>query len=160
MVALRSSSGPEFEPQDAFELSHGDDWLTLPQAACEMGVSVSTVRRLLRGGRLRNRVVPRRGGFKYLIFLPGNRHAAGGPLHLCDTEDEGDPRHDDARLGQERQIRELEKQVQSLSHALSRALRVHQKAIPIRASATAADAHEPYARYRWLVRKRRWWPLP
>jgi hypothetical protein len=157
VAALRSPSAPEHGRQDAFEPTHADDWLTLPQAACEMGVSVSTVRRLLRGGRLRNRVVPRRGGFKYLIYLPGNRHAAGGPLHLCESELDDDTRR--ARRGQEREIRDLEKQVASLSQALSRALRVRQKAVPMRAAAAAGNGDEPYARYRWLVRKRRWWPF-
>ena len=36
-------------------------WLTLPQAACELGVSVSTVRRLVRKEQLESRPVPRPG---------------------------------------------------------------------------------------------------
>ena len=172
MVALRASYEPDDAP-DSADLSddvlppHPDDadWLTLPQAACEMGVSISTVRRLLRSGRLRNRVVPRRGGFKYLIHIPGNRHAAGA-LHLCD-----DPNApvDIVRARQQREIGQLQRQVEELSGALSRALRSHQKLVPMQAASrrpiplhaagVTESPQEPYARYRWLVRKRRWWPF-
>lgn len=148
MVALRAP----YEPVDAPEAPvsnepNPEDWLTLPQTACEMGVSVSTVRRLLRSGRLRNRIVPRRGGFKYLIYMPGNRHA--GALHACE-----DPRApiDIVRVRQQREIGQLQRQVEELSGALATALRRREKTVP-----GTPDA--PYARYRWLLRKRRWWPF-
>ncbi|HYM15659.1 MAG TPA: helix-turn-helix domain-containing protein, partial [Dehalococcoidia bacterium] len=80
MVALRSrdetgadagappSPGPAPWPDPA-------DWLSLQQAACELQLSPSTVRRMIRKGQLRNRIVPRRGGFRYLVYLPNSRHA-------------------------------------------------------------------------------------
>ena len=126
MVALRALSSFEDGERNAFatgEAHTDDDWLTLPQAACEMGVSISTVRRLLRSGRLRNRIIPRRGGFKYLIYMPGNRHRAGA-LHLCDADP--DAPIDIMRVRQQREIGRLERQVEELSGALSRALRSHQ----------------------------------
>jgi hypothetical protein len=115
-----------------------------------MGVSISTVRRMLRAGRLRNRIIPRRGGFQYLIHVAGNRHAAAMP-HRCGS--------DAVRAQQECEISAMRKQIESLSQALARALRAHQKTVPLRVAVSAATPEEPYARYRWLVRKRRWWPL-
>jgi len=179
MVALRapyeSDDGPDAadlsdaaDPSGDLPHADDDDWLTLPQAACEMGVSISTVRRLLRNGRLRNRIVPRRGGFKYLIHIPGNRHAAGGSLHLCEDGDPCAP-IDIERARRQREIGQLQRQIEELSSALARALRSHHKAVPPgaasrtaatpRAASVAGSPGEPYARYRWLVRKRRWWPF-
>lgn len=157
MVALRAP----YEPDDASEERPSQidrDWLTLPQAACEMGVSISTVRRLLRTGRLRNRIVPRRGGFKYLIYIPGSRHAAGGALHLCSDADPAAP-IDIEKVRQKREINELQRQVEELSGALTRAMRSREKGLPARGGAVADSPDAPYARYRWLVRKRRWWPF-
>jgi hypothetical protein len=53
-------------------------------------------------------------------------------------------------------IEHLEQQVERLSHALTRALRPTMSAA---AGGEVADADAPYARYRQLVRKRRWWPF-
>ena len=66
MSALRPARRDE-ERHDATEHAlppqDSPDWLSLQQAACEMGVSMSTVRRMVSGGRLLNRMIPHRGGF-------------------------------------------------------------------------------------------------
>lgn len=166
MSALRSvrrdednepATEPALPPQDS------PDWLTLQQAACEMGVSMTTVRRMIRSGRLFNRMVPHRGGFAYLVFIPGSRHGAPtqhepkrrrlwlvkkGEDHATEA-DHADP---------ERTISELEQQVDQLSHALSRALRTKQRALPAGMGEPDVNPKDPYARYRWLRRRRRWWP--
>lgn len=59
----------------------------------------------------------------------------------------------------EQQIRELERQVADLSDALSRALRVKQRTLPAGIGDPGADPADPYSRYRWLARKRHWWPF-
>ncbi len=134
MVALRSFCGPEGDV-DARRAPNAADWLSLQQAACELGLSVSTVRRMIRRGQLRNRIVPRPGGFAYLIYLPNSRHAQLGAhdhrdapvgstrsgLRLVDAEFERDRRQDDVAPADE--IRRLKVQVQHLSHALARAAR-------------------------------------
>jgi len=144
------------------------DWLTLQQAACELGVSAGTARRMVRDGRLRHRIVPRPGGFAYRIYLPDSRHASGlhpdahggppaspprAPLRLADYVRDRDA----ADAGE--QIRRLEEQVARLSDALSRALRLKHKALPPAVGAAAGSRVRPYERYRWLARRRRWWPF-
>ncbi len=175
MVALRSPGGSEGSADAGYSMPRPDaaDWLTLQQAACELNISVSTARRMIRKGRLRNRIVPRRGGFAYLIYLPDSRHKTLG-AHACHTGIQEAPSREPAsfedyarrRAGTEpneqardQQIEQLEEQVQHLSEALSRALRVKQKALPAGMGDPALNPTEPYARYRWLVRKRRWWPF-
>ena len=175
MVALRSQTGSEGSADvgDAMPQPDAADWLTLQQAACELDISVSTARRMIRKGRLRNRIVPRRGGFAYLIYLPNSRHKTLG-AHACHTpvadaqpqepasfEDYARRRggaNSDGR-SRDQQIEQLEEQVQHLSEALSRALRVKQKALPVGMGDPALNPTDPYARYRWLVRKRHWWPF-
>ena len=56
----RESFAPEAVAAPAL-VREGHEWLTLPQAACELGVSVSTVRRLVRKEQLESRPVPRPG---------------------------------------------------------------------------------------------------
>jgi excisionase family DNA binding protein len=173
MVALRSVPGPGDDAARDGRAAQPNpaDWLTLQQAACELGISASTARRMIRDGRLRNRIVPRPGGFAYLIYLPNSRHAGGlhpdahgdrpappgrKPVRLADYV-----RQHDAGTGDDAgdQIRRLEAQVERLSEALSRALRLKQKALPPGIGAAAADRTHPYERYRWLARRRRWWPF-
>lgn len=167
MVARRSPSGHAGGPV-AFQRPDPADWLTLQQAACELDISLTTARRLVRNGTLRNRIVPRRGGFQYLVHLPGSRHASLSS-DTCGGHDAPNavpPRT--ARLtivrsaadeDPEQQIRELERQVADLSDALSRALRVKQRTLPAGIGDPSADLADPYSRYRWLVRKRHWWPF-
>ena len=156
---------------------NANDWLTLEQAACELGVSVSTVRRKLRRGELRNRIVPRKGGFAYRIYIPGSRH--GNNPGLCGKEgpherpaarqasqparpalphDLDAYRRHRAALAEEEArekdgaLRVLEERVARITEAL--------RPRPQAALATAGigqDPSDPYARYRQLVRRRRWW---
>ncbi len=140
--------------------TNASDWLTLPQAACELGMSVSTARRMIRQGRLRNRIVPRRGGFAYLVYVPDSRHAT----LLADCP------HDHVTAATEPhepvfaiRIRTLEEQVDNLSAALSRALRpapdpAAGRRVDPSARATA-NLVSPYAHYRGALRSRRWWPF-
>lgn len=143
------------------------DWLTLQQAACEPRVSLSTVRRRIRNGELRNRMVPRAGGFAYLVYIPNSQHgrgfACGGheatPQRAQPTvHHNGSSAVEDGRNPAE-QIRRLEDQVERLSSALARALKLKQVALPEGMGDASVNPGDPYARYRWLVRKRRWWPF-
>lgn len=165
MVAVRSQlPGLPDEASPEFRRPDPADWLTLQQAACELNISVSTARRMIRKGRLRNRIVPRRGGFAYLIYLPDSRHARAINGHSC-----SDPAANVIQLADHRpaspaietdnndQVRALEAQVERLSEALSRALRLKQRQLPPGMGAQRPE--DPYARYRWLVRRRRWWPF-
>jgi hypothetical protein len=166
MVALRGARAREAQPERDLPKPDPADWLPLQQAACELNVSVSTARRMIRRGLLRNRIVPRRGGFAYLIYLPGSRHAGG--LHdpeVCAPATERMP----VPIHQEREpwipdtrdleIRRLEEQIEHLSDALSRALKIKQRSLPAGIGEPALNAHDPYARYRWLVRRKKWWPF-
>lgn len=151
------------------------DWLTLQQASCELGASVSTIRRMVRDGRLLNRMVPHRGGFAYLVFIPQSRHGAlrhqepkRRKLWLIKGHREPTARQV-TQTGPELQaatpdpaaeatIANLERQVDQLSHALSRALKMKQRALPAGIGDPGVNDGNPYARYRWL-RRRRWWPF-
>ncbi len=172
MVALRSFCGPEGDA-DARGLSIGRqnaaDWLSLQQTACELGVSLSTVRRMIRRGKIRNRIVPRPGGFSYLLYVPNSRHARLGAHHhrdapsdsarsglrLVDAEFERDAAGDSGAHSGE--IRRLQTQVRQLSHALARAVQGGRQPAPAPRHDAAPDPAAPYARYRALARKRRWW---
>lgn len=178
MLALRSFQGPDDVPnayrRDATPVPVPADWLSLQQAACELGVSISTARRMIRKGRLRNRIVPRRGGFAYLIYLPNSRHAgalggharedAGAPVTrltlvpLAPTTDATPTATGASGAAPDDEVRVLRAQVEHLSEALSRALRIKQKSLPAGMGAPVADG-DPYSRYRWLVRRHWWWPF-
>lgn len=158
MPDLRSSQRDFIDAHRERALHDTDpsDWLTLPQAACELGISVSTARRMIRKGRLRNRIVPRRGGFAYLVYAPGSKHAQ----LLADCH------HDDAAVPIDRaetglaaaRIRTLEDQIDNLSAALSRALRAEQASVPSLMPQANETLAGPYAQYRSPpARKRRWW---
>jgi len=183
MVALRSAFARDDEDRNAEpRLPKPDpaDWLTLQQAACELNVSISTARRMIRKGKLRNRIVPRPGGFAYLVYLPNSRHANGLRAHACARPpdvnvDEHGPRDIEAyrqsrngnRNGHDAtaaHVRQLEQQVTHLSEALARALKtkqrpLRQRALPQGMGQPLLNPGDPYARYRWLVRRRRWWPF-
>jgi hypothetical protein len=149
------------------------DWLTLQQASCELGASVSTIRRMVRDGRLLNRMVPHRGGFAYLVFIPQSRHGAlrqqepkrrklwliKGQRETAAPLPQPEPRAPTSPdLEAQATIASLERQVDQLSHALARALRTKQRALPAGIGDPGVNDRSPYARYRWL-RRRRWWPF-
>jgi len=178
MVAARSWPGREDDADPYFSLTRADasDWLSLQHAACELGVSVSTLRRRLRKGKLRNRVVPHNGGYRYLIYVPNAQHRSAAP-HLrlvggteAPPDDEPPPALPPAAAyGLEAassnghasadEVAHLRDQVDRLSEALSRALRVRQRSLPQGVGDPDASPADPYGRYRWLARKRRWWPF-
>jgi DNA-binding transcriptional MerR regulator len=170
MLALRSAlerAQHAYEPAPARTGADPADWLSLKQAACELGLSISTVRRMVRTGRLRHRIVPRRGGYTYLVYLASSRHARGR-AHATDSIEGERP---DLRIVSEsrtpesvaavsaERVRMLEQQVEHLSEALSRALKLKQKALPEGMGDPGVNGADPFARYRWLVRRRRWWPF-
>ena len=136
------------------------DWLNVQRAACELNVSISTLRRMIRKGRLRNRIVPRRGGYAYLIYLPGSRHARGlvhaKPFAAAFASWS-------ATITFARRNTRASATSRSRSsvsrNALARALKQKQTALPDGAADGAVEVDTPYARYRWLARKRRWWPF-
>ena len=176
MVALRSFRRDEENqrgPSGSLPPLDAPDWLTLQQAACELGVSTSTVRRMVRDGRLLNRMVPHRGGFAYLVFIGGSRHARLNDqahpvssrrlLWLVRSDRQEAPGHTttpaESSLEDQRTIAGLERQVEQLSHALSRALKTKQRALPAGMGETHVNPTDPYARYRWVARRPRWWPF-
>ena len=169
MVALRPVRAPDARHDEDALNPDPADWLPLQQAACELNVSVSTARRMIRRGQLRNRIVPRRGGFAYLIYLPGSRHATGthddaGCAAASGATDRAPTpirRRAERPLPDTRdlEIRRLNEQVEHLSDALARALKVKQRSLPAGLGEPAGNAGDPYARYRWLVRRRKWWPF-
>ncbi|MBI5284290.1 MAG: helix-turn-helix domain-containing protein [Chloroflexi bacterium] len=172
MVALRSFCGPEGDADEhGLPVGRHDaaDWLSLQQTACELGVSLSTVRRMIRRGKIRNRIVPRPGGFAYLLYVPNSRHARLGAhdhrdapsdstrsgLRLVDAEFERDvAANTGVRSGE---VRRLQAQVRQLSRALARAVQGARPPAPALPHDAAPDPAAPYARYRALARKRRWW---
>ena len=150
MVALRSLDGPEGDVDTWRPLrpkAMASDWLPLQQAACELGISPATARRMIRRGELRNRMIPRPGGFAYVVYLPGSRHALVGLTgHHALHPLRRDPTPQSA-------VQRIEAELGRLSRSLSRTLLSRHDG----ASARAADIDGPFARYRWLARKRRWW---
>ncbi len=153
MLALRSAERAaevvdSAWPEEAAPQTRASDWLPLQQAACELGISPGTARRMIRRGELRNRIVPRPGGFAYLVYLPNSRHArfGAGPHRVAvpepaeATEPPSWREHTEAALG-------------ALLASARRALRPPAPPRPLR----LAEAEGPFARYRWLARRRRWW---
>ena len=172
MVALRSFCGPDGDADERGRPVGRDDaadWLSLQQTACELGVSLSTVRRMIRRGKIRNRIVPRPGGFSYLLYVPNSRHALIGAHHhldapprsvrsgmrLVDAEFERDA--PGGAVPHSGEIRRVQAQVRQLSHALTRAVQSGRQPAPPRRHDAAPDPAAPYARFRALARKRRWW---
>lgn len=180
MVAMQPVRGPADRGAQSAEerlpQPNPRDWLTLEQAACELGVSVSTVRRRLRRGLLRNRVVPRKGGFAYRIYIENSRHGRDADLHghappaapaaapiavRAPSDLAAFRRARQARQGKPRPNlgRGLELPLERISESLIQALRLNSVAMPAAAGAGAPRGDQTYERYRALVRKRRWWPL-
>jgi hypothetical protein len=179
MVALRS---PEETADEHAQLApvpprpDPADWLSLQHAACELDVSPSTIRRMIRKGQLRNRIVPRRGGFRYLIYLPNSRHAQMDAQRSCSAPAEKEPRRlrliadTGARAWRDEappddpiatEVRMLEVRAERLNRSLSRALLANRAAPPDALAVTEISPDDPYGRYRWLARRRRrWWQRP
>jgi hypothetical protein len=179
MVALRS---PEESADEHAQLApvpprpDPADWLSLQHAACELDVSPSTIRRMIRKGQLRNRIVPRRGGFRYLIYLPNSRHAQMDAQRSCSAPAEKEPRRlrliadTGARAWRDEappddpiatEVRMLEVRAERLNRSLSRALLANRAAPPDALAVTEISPDDPYGRYRWLARRRRrWWQRP
>ena len=164
----RPPCGPSGNPRD---------WLTLEQAACELGVSVSTVRRRIRNGQLSNRIIPRKGGFAYRIYIPDSRHGreplacvtpgrtAAGPPALAPRDLEAYRLEREARLrrvhlppGRQERPASIDRRLAGVAEAVARVLGSQRMPLAERmVPPTPADPPAPYARYRALVRRRRWW---
>jgi excisionase family DNA binding protein len=172
MVALGAFSSRDHVSVESRAAAHADgdaDWLTVQQAACELGVAESTVRRVIRQDRLPHRRAPRRGRATITVYMPGSRHAA----ILAPTAQSADePVSVTARIAARARDRSrgdqtardeivvrLERQVGHLSEALSRTLRMKQRQLPAGVGQPDGDPRDPYERYRWLTRHRRWWPF-
>jgi hypothetical protein len=139
IVGIDPAQATEPEPE-----THASDWLPLQQAACELGVSPGTARRMIRRGELRNRIVARPGGFAYLVYLPNSWHARCAPSALRPTAGEAS-----AFSWQEH----AERAWDALVPAVRRALRAPAPDRQLR----VVEADGPFAQYRWLARRRRWW---
>ena len=124
------------------------DWLPLQQAACELGISAGTARRMIRRGELRNRIVARPGGFAYLVYLPNSWHAqfAARALHPAVAEPV-------ETAGPRTWIARAEAALKDLLQSIRQAARPPAPPRPLR----LVEADGPFARYRRLARKRRWW---
>ena len=163
MVALRALWGqdqadPPSQRPDSPPLADAN-WLSVQQAACELAVSETTLRRMIRGGRLHARTVVVDGRNVRRVHMPGARHVrvmGTAPANVIDIETR-QPITDEA--GSQDVIRRLERQVEDLSEALARALRTRQRSIPAALRLAVAEGAHPYAPYRWLSRRRRWWPF-
>lgn len=163
MAALRALRVGDYAIRETPPLDLPADWLTIQQAACELDVSASTVRRMMRDGRLRYRVANRRHRRIYLIHMPDSRHAVPAPARVIDLTERKRER-DEGRLrrsaaGRDDIVRRLEQQVEHLSEALARARRLHRRSLPVGVGQPDGNPDDPYERYRWLARRRRWWPF-
>jgi len=179
MFAPRSSArllDADAAPEPGVARSNLNDWLTVSQAACELGVSSSTIRRRIHDGLLRTQTVPRNGGFAYRIYLPESRHGRDASLRATSAA-KREARHQDepiidlsAYRRRRDQLREaqppkradeprsrIEGQPERLPEALMHALSLQPR--PLRTSFAGASAGSPFGQYRQLVRKRRWWPF-
>jgi hypothetical protein len=178
MFALRSSASlldAHVAPESDVQQSNPNDWLSVSQAACELGVSSTTIRRRIHDGLLRTLTVPRNGGFSYRVYLPESRHGRDASLRATaaakgPAATEGSPidltayrrRRDQLRQAQPQKSSNeprsrIEGQPERLPESLMQALSL--QARPLRASFAGASAGSPFGQYRQLVRKRRWWPF-
>lgn len=171
MFALRSGDAPsddgDLSPQRA-SVRNPSDWLSVEQAACELGVSDSTVRRRLRQGLLPSRIVPRKGGFAYRVYLPESRHGRVELLRenaSAGRRGETSPVDLVAYRRRREQLRaaspdsgkapRIQGQPERIPEALLRALSLRPRPVP----AVVGVSNAPFAQYRELVRRRRWWPF-
>jgi len=132
----------------------GARWLTLRRAACCLDVCPSTLRRRMRKGELPWRVVNHGRRWHYEVLVP-----AGPWPSRCDDQARdgvlslGAYRHDRLETTEEeaaRLTREVQRQewlIEDLSQALARA----------RSGNHHGPDEGPYAKYRQLARRRRWW---
>jgi hypothetical protein len=178
MFAPRSSArllDADVAPEPRVSRSNPNDWLTVSQAACELGVSSTTIRRRIHLGLLRTQTVPRNGGFSYRVYLPDSRHGRDESLRaITEAQRPPAPERDPIDLTAYRhrrdQLREaqpkkharderprIEGQPERLPEALMQALSLQPR--PLRASLAGASGGDPFGQYRQLVRKRRWWPF-
>jgi len=169
MFALRSGACPPDDDDSPHRASarNPNDWLTVEQAACELGVSDTTIRRRLRQGLLPSRTVARKGGFAYRIYLPESRHGRDVSLRSPDPS-AGDGSASPVSLAAYRRRREqvreassnsgrVEGQPERIPETLLQALSMQPRPIP--ATVAVGDGPSPFGQYRQLVRRRRWWPF-
>jgi predicted site-specific integrase-resolvase len=128
--------------------------MSLRQAARELDVSVSTVRRWMLEGRLRSRIAARGRRFCYQVrveHVPESPTAPDVPTDIVqhlrlqlEAKEE--------RLAQmEQDLKRQEEQIRNLSTALAQALQ--------RNHGSDGASSGPFDKYRWLARRRRWWPF-
>ena len=166
MVALRALWGEDNAAHQPAPpaVDRAADWLTIQQAACELDVSATTIRRMMRDGRLRHRMASRHNRRIYLIYMPDSRHAKPMARETIVDLTERIRERDERRAPGDTAARDdvvdqLQRQVENLSEALARALRLRQKSLPEGMGQLSADPADPYERYRWMARRRRWWPF-
>jgi len=155
MVALREEWSERYRGEQGLgPEAEGARWMSLRRAACHLDVCPSTLRRRMRKGELPWRVVNHGRRWSYEVLVPPGLTSCdeqaqpgvvslGGYLHdrLEETEEES------ARLTQE--LKRQEQMIENLSQALARA----------RAGNHHGPEDSPYAKYRQLARRLRWWPF-
>lgn len=148
--SLRVSSEEERLPGSAKEAGQ---WMSLQQAASELGVSTSTVRRWILKGKLQSRIVARGRRFHYQVRVgPALEIAIASPaptdiVKYLRSQLEA---KEERLTRMEQDLKRQEEQIQNLSAGLARALQ--------RNHGSEGSGNGPYAKYRWLAR-RRWWPF-
>jgi hypothetical protein len=131
--------------------AEGVRWLSMRHAACELDISVSTVRRWLQTGKLRSRVVTRGRRKYYYVQMPEST-AARSPervSHIVDHLRRQVDQREEALAERDQELRHQEKQIGNLSRALARA--ISQNGTP------HGEGVSPYEKYRSLARRRRFW---
>ncbi len=180
VVTLRALGSTVFEaddaPPDALWSANPNDWLTLEQAACELGCTAATVRRRIGRGELRSRIVPRKGGLAYRVYIPGSRHGSAlfaahpAPMPsgsarqpLAPVDMAAYRRARAARIASRPAVggaalRRLEEIVMRVAGELGRVLGSQRMPSAEAAEQGRGSCEGPYAHYRRLVREqRRWW---
>jgi hypothetical protein len=157
MVALREEwSEKHRAEQGPGPEAEGARWMSLRRAACHLDVCTSTLRRRMRKGQLPWRVVNHGPRWSYEVLVPAG-------LTPCDEQAQaqegvvsiGVYLHDRLEETEEettrltREVEHLEQMIENLSQALARA----------RAGNHHKPEDSPYAKYRQLALRRRWWPF-
>jgi hypothetical protein len=126
-------------------------WLSMRHAACELDVSVSTVRRWLQSGKLRSRVVTRGRRKYYYVQMPesGAPRSPERVSHIVDHLRKQMDQRDEELAIRQQELNRQEKQIANLSRALARA--ISQNGTP------HGEAVSPYEKYRSIARRRRFW---
>jgi len=152
MSALPAFTFPNYQEGETPAERKGYRWLSLRDAAGELDVSVSTVRRWLEKGKLRSRLVTRGRRHAYYVLLPAafsppaDERVSSIVQHLRNQVDQ----RDQELALREHYLKRQQEQIANLSQALARALaQLHGS------GAVGNGEASPYEKYRAIARRRR-----